>query len=219
MIAPRASRGLPPIAGWLRDYRRAWLRADLIAGLTLAAYAVPVALAYASLAGLPPEAGLYGYMLGGVAYALFCSSRHLAIGPTSAIAIVIAGGLGALAAGDPGRYSALGALTALLVGVIGVAGWLVRLGQLAGFISDTLLSGFKIGAALVIASTQLPKLFGLGAVGDDFFSRMFHLAEGLPAAHLPSLAIGAGCLLLLVLGERVSRTGRLRSSSYFCRSF
>lgn len=203
MIAPRASRGLPPLAGWVRDYRRAWLRADLIAGLTLAAYAVPVALAYASLAGLPPEAGLYGYMLGGVAYTLFCSSRHLAIGPTSAIAIVLAGGLGALAAGDPGRYSALAALTALLVGVIGVAGWLVRLGQLAGFISDTLLSGFKIGAALVIASTQLPKLFGLAAVGDDFFSRMFHVAADLPAAHLPSLAIGAGCLLLLALGERV----------------
>ncbi len=202
MTAPRASRGLPPVAGWVRDYRRAWLRADLIAGLTLAAYAVPVALAYASLAGLPPEAGLYGYVLGGVAYTLFCSSRHLAIGPTSAIAIVIASGLGALAAGDPGRYSALAALTALLVGVIGVGGWLARLGQLASFISDTLLSGFKIGAALVIASTQLPKLFGLAAVGGDFFSRIIHLAVDLPAAHLPSLAIGACCLLLLALGER-----------------
>jgi sulfate permease, SulP family len=203
MIAPRAHRGFPPVAGWVRNYQRAWLRADLIAGLTLAAYAVPVALAYASLAGLPPEAGLYGYMLGGIAYILFCSSRHLAIGPTSAIAIVLAGGLGALAAGDPGRYSALAALTALLVGVIGVGGWLARLGQLASFISDTLLSGFKIGAALVIASTQLPKLFGVAAVGDDFFSRMLNLAADLPAAHLPSLAIGAGCLLLLALGERV----------------
>ena len=84
------------IADWLPGYQRSWLRADLIAGFTLAAYAVPVALAYASLAGLPAAAGLYGYMLGGVAYALFCSSRHAAVGPTSAIAIVIGGGLGAL---------------------------------------------------------------------------------------------------------------------------
>ena len=71
MIAPRAPRGFPPVADWVRGYRSAWLRADLIAGLTLAAYTVPVALAYASLAGLPPEAGLYGYMLGGIAYTLF----------------------------------------------------------------------------------------------------------------------------------------------------
>lgn len=193
---------LPPIAGWLRGYQRAWVRADLVAGLTLAAYAVPVALAYATLAGLPAEAGLYGYILGGVAYALFCSSRHLAIGPTSAIAVTIAAGLGALAADDPGRYSALAALTALLAGAIGVACWCLRFGQLAGFISDSLLSGFKIGAALVIASTQLPKLFGLAAVGDDFFGRMAHLVLDLPATHLPSLAVGAGGLLLLGLGER-----------------
>jgi high affinity sulfate transporter 1 len=192
-----------PILAWLPGYQRAWLRVDLLAGLTLAAYAVPVALAYASLAGLPAEAGLYGYMLGGVAYALFCSSRHVAIGPTSAIAITIAGGLGALAIDDPARYSTLAAVAAALVGAIGVAGWSLRLGQLASFISDSLLSGFKIGAALVIASTQLPKLFGLAAVGDDFFTRMIHLLLDLPATHLPSLAVGAGGLLLLALGERV----------------
>lgn len=189
--------------GWMRGYQRAWLQADLVAGLTLAAYAVPVALAYASLAGLPAEAGLYGYIFGGVAYALFCSSRHLAVGPTSAIAVIIAGGLGALASDDPARYAALAAVTALLVGVVGIAGWRLRLGHLASFISDSLLSGFKIGAALVIASTQLPKLFGLAAVGDDFFQRVFHLVLDLPATHLPSLLVGAGGLLLLVLGERV----------------
>lgn len=191
-----------PIAVWLRGYRRAWLRADLLAGLTLAAYAVPVALAYSSLAGLPAEAGLYGYILGGVAYALFCTSRHVAIGPTSAIAITLAGGLGALAADASTRYTALAALTALLAGAIGAAGWWLRLGQLVSFISDSLLSGFKLGAALVIASTQLPKLFGVAAVGDDFFSRITHLIADLPDTHLLSLAVGAGGLLLLVLGER-----------------
>lgn len=192
-----------PIPDWLPGYQRAWLRADLIAGFTLAAYAVPVALAYASLAGMPPEAGLYGYILGGVAYAVFCSSRHLAVGPTSAIAIVIAGGLGALAANESERYAVLAALTALLVGALGIAGWRLRLGQLASFISDSLLSGFKIGAALVIASTQLPKLFGLAAVGSDFFARMIHLALDLPATHLPSLLVGAAGLMLMTLGERL----------------
>ena len=190
------------IGDWLPGYQRSWLHADLVAGLTLAAYAVPVALAYASLAGLPAAAGLYGYMLGGVAYALFCSSRHAAVGPTSAIAIVIGGGLGALNIDDPGRYSALAALTALLAGAIGIVGWRLRMGELASFISNSLLTGFKTGAALVIASTQLPKLFGLGAVGDGFFERMIHLAGDLPAAHLPSVVIGAGGLLLLVLGGR-----------------
>lgn len=199
---PQKSARSLPIAVWLRGYRRAWLRADLLAGLTLAAYAVPVALAYSSLAGLPAEAGLYGYILGGVAYALFCTSRHVAIGPTSAIAITLAGGLGALAVDASTRYTALAALTALLAGAIGAAGWWLRLGQLVSFISDSLLSGFKLGAALVIASTQLPKLFGVAAVGDDFFSRITHLIADLPDTHLLSLAVGAGGLLLLVLGER-----------------
>ena len=186
-----------------RDYPKSAIRPDLIAGLMLAAYAVPAALAYASLAGLPPKLGLYCYIFGGVFYGLFCSSRHLAVGPTSAIAITLASGLGAIAAGDSSRYAVLAALTAVLVGAIGIISWRLRLGQLANFISDSLLSGFKIGAAFVIASTQLPKLFGLHAVGDDFFARMINLAGDLPATHLPSLTIGFAGLLLLVIGERL----------------
>ena len=87
-------------ARWLPRYRGAWLPADAVAGVTLAAYAIPVSLAYAGLAGLPPQVGLYGYLLGGVGYALFGSSRQLAIGPTSAISLMIAGTVGAMAGGD-----------------------------------------------------------------------------------------------------------------------
>ena len=91
----------PPVS-WLADYRLSWLSADAIAGITLAAYAIPVSLAYAALAGLPPQVGIYGYLLGGIGYALLGSSRQLAVGPTSAISLMIASSVGALAAGD--RY-------------------------------------------------------------------------------------------------------------------
>ena len=95
-------------ARWLRDYDRTWLPGDAIAGVTLAAYAIPVSLAYAGLAGLPPEVGLYGYLLGGIGYALFGSSRQLAVGPTSAISLMIAGTVGAMAGGDtPVSYTHL----------------------------------------------------------------------------------------------------------------
>src|SRR5215510_6198870 len=97
-------RRLPP-ARWLASYRADWLRGDLVAGVTLAAYAIPVSLAYAGLAGLPPQVGVYGYLLGGLGYALLGSSRQLAIGPTSAISLMIAATVSVMADGDPKRYA------------------------------------------------------------------------------------------------------------------
>ena len=91
-------RFFPP-AQWLAEYRASWLRPDIIAGVTLAAYAIPVSLAYATLAGLPPQIGIYGYMLGGIGYTLLGSSRQLAVGPTSAISLMITAAVGPLAAG------------------------------------------------------------------------------------------------------------------------
>ena len=99
------ARGVPP----------AWLAPDLIAGITLAAYAIPVSLAYAGLAGLPPEVGLYGYLLGGLGYALFGSSRQLAVGPTSAISLMVGATLADIAGGDAVRYGPVATLTALMV--------------------------------------------------------------------------------------------------------
>ena len=94
-----------PSAQWLAGYQIGWLGSDMIAGLTLAAYAIPVSLAYAALAGLPPQVGIYGYLLGGLGYALLGSSRQLAVGPTSAISLMIAGSVGAMAEGDAQRYA------------------------------------------------------------------------------------------------------------------
>jgi len=191
-----------PIIHWLPSYRSDWLRPDLVAGLTLAAYGIPVAVAYSSLAGLPPQAGLYCYLLGGIAYALFGTSRQLAIGPTSAIPNLICSAIGAMAAGDPQRQTHLAAGVAILSGIIGFICWLLRLGNLANFVSETILSGFKVGAGLVIASTQLPKLFGITSGGSSFFGRIIQLVKHLADTNMPTLMVGAGALLLLILGEK-----------------
>jgi high affinity sulfate transporter 1 len=191
-----------PIAGWLPQYQPAWLGFDLVAGVTLAAYAVPVSLAYAGLAGLPPQTGLYCYLLAGLGYALFGSSRYLAVGPTSAISLLLGVTLTGLAAGDPGRQAALASLTALIVAGVFLLAWLLRLSVLVNFISESILTGFKAGAALVIASTQLPKLFGVKGGGDDFFERIAQLVQQVPGTSLLTLAIGVGAIVVLLLGEK-----------------
>src|SRR5260370_41542851 len=111
----------PPLA-WLAEYKPSWLRHDAIAGVTLAAYAIPVSLAYAGLAGLPPQVGIYGYMLGGIGYALLGSSRHMAIGPTSAISLMLAGTVASQAGGVPIRFTHIGNLAACAVARVCVIG-------------------------------------------------------------------------------------------------
>src|SRR5215213_4602732 len=132
-----------PPARWLAEYRPSWLPGDVLAGLTLAAYAIPVSLAYAGLAGLPPQVGIYGYLLGGLGYALLGSSRQLAIGPTSAISLMIAGTVGAMADGDAQRYAEIASLTAFTVAALCLFAWLLRLSALVKLISDSILVGFK----------------------------------------------------------------------------
>ncbi len=192
-----------PILEWLPQYERAWLRFDLVAGVTLAAYAVPVSLAYASLAGLPPQMGLYCYLLGGIAYALFGSSRHLAIGPTSAISLLIGMTLLELAAADQQRQAALASQTAILMACVFGVAWLFRLSALVNFISESILTGFKAGAALVIGATQLPKLLGVAGGGDDFFERIWLLAQQANTLHVLTLALGLAGIGLLLLGEKL----------------
>jgi high affinity sulfate transporter 1 len=191
-----------PIAGWLPQYRPGWLRFDVVAGITLAAYAVPVSLAYAGLAGLPPQTGLYCYLLAGLGYAIFGSSRHLAVGPTSAISLLLGITLAGLAVGDPARQAALAPFTALIVAGVFALAWLLRLSVLVSFISESILTGFKAGAALVIASTQLPKLLGVRGGGDDFFERLGQIVQQVPDTDLLTLALGVGAILALWLGEK-----------------
>ena len=194
-----------PIREWLPGYRIEWLRGDAVAGLTLAAYVIPQSMAYASVGGFPPETGLYCYLLAGLAYAVFGSSRTLAVGTTSSIALLVSSALSGMTGGDPDRYVALAMLAALLVAALGVLAWIFRLGQIGYFVSETILVGFKAGAAFVIASTQLPKLFGIPAGGDHFFERVRHLAAHLGETNPASLATGLVALALLLVGARISR--------------
>ncbi|MGB6796704.1 MAG: SulP family inorganic anion transporter, partial [Xanthobacteraceae bacterium] len=193
---------LPPTQ-WLVEYRAAWLSADIVAGVTLAAYAIPVSLAYAGLAGLPPQVGIYGYMLGGLGYALLGSSRQVAIGPTSAISLMIAGTVGAMAGGDVQLYAQIASLTAFTVAALCLFAWLLRLSVLVKLISDSILVGFKAGAGLTIAMTQLPSLVGVAGGGHNFFERVFVFAGQLGQMRLIVLVIGIIAIGLLVLGERL----------------
>src|SRR6186713_2686029 len=122
-----------PVLIWLRSYQPKWLRADLIAGVTLAAYLMPAGLADASLANLPPEAGLYACLFSGLVFWLFCSSRHTAITVTSAISVLMGSSLGALAGGDPSRFGTLAAGTALLVAAFAFVAWLLKAGVIVKF--------------------------------------------------------------------------------------
>jgi high affinity sulfate transporter 1 len=196
-------RPLVPIWQWLRSYQIAWLRLDVVAGITLAAYAIPVSLAYASLAGVPPQMGLYCYLVGGLGYALLGSSRHLAIGPTSAISLLLGVSLLEYSGGDLQEQAALASLTALVMAGVFLLAWLLRLSVLVNFISESILTGFKAGAALVIAATQLPKLLGVPGGGDDFFERIWLLSQQLGATNLVTLTIGLIALALLLAGDRL----------------
>ncbi|HZI83229.1 MAG TPA: SulP family inorganic anion transporter [Casimicrobiaceae bacterium] len=196
-------RALFPPAQWLFHYQASWLRHDAVAGITLAAYAIPVALAYATLAGLPPQYGIYCYLVAGPAYALFGSSRQLAIGPTSAISMLVGATLLGMAEGDPQRWAAIAGLTALLFATMSVIAWLLRLSSLVNFISETILLGFKAGAALTIGLTQLPKLFGVQGGGEAFFERLWILAGQLGQTNLAVLGFGLAAIALLVAGEKL----------------
>ena len=187
---------------WLQSYGRRDARADVLAGTTLAAYAVPSSIAYAQLAGMPVQTGLYCYLFAGLAYALFGTSRQLAVGPTSSVALTLATTLGVIAAGDATRYAGLASTAALFVGLIALGAWAMRWGAIVHFISETVLTGFKIGAGIVIATSQLPLLLGVaGSGGGDFTGTLMHLARDLGHVHTPSLMLGLAALALLVIGQ------------------
>src|SRR5213594_3619229 len=191
-----------PVLAWLPGYERKWLRADLIAGVTLAAYLMPAGLADASLANLPAEAGLYACLFSGLVFWLFCSSRHTAITVTSAISVLVGASLGDLAGGDSSRFWALASCTALIVGGLAFIAWLAKAGVIVNFISESVLVGFKCGIALFIASTQLPKLFGFKGSHGDFWERSGYFFSHLRDTNLASLLLGLGALAVLLLGKR-----------------
>lgn len=190
-----------PAFAWLRSYKPAWLRTDLVAGLTLAAYLLPSGIGDASLAGLPPEAGIYACLFAGLVFWIFCSSQRTAISVTSAISLLVGSSLGAIAGGDPTRFGALAACTALLVAAIAFLAWLVRAGAIVNFISEPVLVGFKAGVALYLASTQLPKLFGFKGGEGSFWHRSAHFFSHINDTNAAALGIGGAALAILLLGK------------------
>ena len=193
-----------PARAWLAAYDRTWFRGDVMAGITLAAYLLPSAIGDSSLAGLPPQAGLYACLFGGLVFWLFCSSRHTALAVTSAISLLIGASLAEISGGDPARHAALASLTALLVALLAFTAYAFRAGSIVNFFSETVLVGFKCGVAFFLASTQLPKLFGFSAGhGGDFWDRMGHFLSGLGQTNPTSLVLGLVALGILLLGKTV----------------
>lgn len=191
-----------PILNWLPKYNFDLFKSDLFSGFTLSAYAIPVSLAYSTLAGLPPQYGIYGYLIGGVMYAIFGSSKQLAIGPTSAISILIGTAIGALAEGDEYKMAEIASITTVLFAAMSILAYILRLSSMINFISETVLVGFKAGAALTIGLTQVPKLFGVQGGGHDFVERAQILWTQLPDTNFTILLFGLGALVLLIAGDK-----------------
>ncbi|OOG73237.1 SulP family inorganic anion transporter [Flavobacterium sp. A45] len=195
------SKLFPP-AEWIATYNTKILKSDFVAGITLAAYGIPVSLAYATLAGLPPEYGIYGYLIGGLFYALLGTSKQLAIGPTSAISLLIGTTIADMANGDVQRWADIASLTALVFAGMAILAYLLRLSSIINFISETVLVGFKAGAAITIGLTQLPKLFGVKGGGNNFLERIITLFQQLPEMNTTVFVFGIVAIIILIVGEK-----------------
>jgi len=187
---------LVPVLRWLPSYDKTWLRFDLVAGLTLAAFAIPNNMAYATLAGLPPEYGLYAGIMAPLAYFIFGTSRQASIGPSSSESIMVATFLAAMVISSPEEYAGIVALTAIIVGVISVAAWMLKLGFLVNLISGPVMKGFLVGTGIVILVSQIPKLLGLSGAPSSFFQKIVFILQNIPETNLYALALGIGALLL-----------------------
>ncbi|MEU4498556.1 sulfate permease [Streptomyces sp. NPDC023998] len=193
---------LVPGMAVLVGYERSWLRGDLLAGVTVAAYLVPQVMAYAGVAGLPPVAGLWAILPALVLYAMLGSSRLLSVGPESTTALMTATAVGPLAAGDPGRYAVLSAALAAAVGLLCLVAWVVRLGFVADLLSRPVLVGYLAGVALIMIVDQLPKLTGVPKDGSGFFPQLASFVRHLPQAHAATMVFAAAALTFLFTVSR-----------------
>jgi high affinity sulfate transporter 1 len=195
----------PAAFSWLRNYQRGWLAADAIAGVTLAAYLLPAAIGDASLANLPPEAGLYACLFAGLVFWIFCGSRFTSVTVTSSISLVLGVSLAEIAGGDASRFTALAIGTAFLVATIAFIAWLAKAGVLVHFISETVMTGFKGGVAFFLASTQLPKLFGFRSPHGSFWENANYFLSHFHETNLTSLVVGGLALIILAAGKVLLR--------------
>lgn len=193
---------LIPVTKWSRNYNKKWLRPDIIAGITVGAFTIPEVMAYVSLAGLPPEIGLYSAMVALLIYMIFGTSNQLSVGPSSTISILVGATLGSLAIANFSQYLMMASLVAVTVGVIALICGALKLGFIVKFISRTVLTGFLAGIALYIASGQLPKLFGIYGASGTFFDRIYYLLIHIGQTNPSTLAIGIGGIIFLVLATK-----------------
>ena len=194
---PGWSRFLPGLA-LVRTYRREWLRADVLAGVSVCVVMIPSVIAYAGLMGLPPQHGLYAALVPLLVYPFFGSSRQVIVGPDIAISLLVASAIVPLAAGDGARAATLAALVAVLSGLLLLLGARAKIGAVADFLSKPVLVGYMTGAALILVASQLDKLFGIKLEHNDFFPRLGELATKLRQSHGPTLLLGVGILAIIV---------------------
>jgi sulfate permease, SulP family len=201
----RAQHLLPGVIA-LSTYQRGWLRGDLLAGATVAAYAIPQVMAYATVAGLPPVAGLWAILPPLALYALFGSSKQLSVGPESTTALMTAAVVGPLAAGDAVRYAQLAAGLAILVGLLCLVSWAARLGFVADLLSKPILVGYLAGVALIMIMGQLDKLTGVPVSGETFLAQLGSFVRNLPQVHTGTLLFAGAVLVFLFIAQARFRT-------------
>jgi len=203
----RWERRLPGVAV-LRRYDRVWLRGDVLGGITVAAYLVPQVLAYAEVAGLPAVTGLWAVGPGLLVYALLGSSRQLSVGPESTTALMTAAGIGALAtaAGGMALRQETAALLAIVVGVMCLAGFVLRLGFLSDLLSKPVLVGYMAGIAALMIVSQIGKVFGITVAGESFLQEVTYVLTHLGDTHLPTLVLSLGVLAVLFAFQRFAPT-------------
>ena len=180
-----------------RDYRAEWLRSDVAAGVSVAAVAIPTAIAYAELAGFPAVVGLYASILPLVVYAVLGSSRQLIVNPDAATCAMVAAIVAPLAAGDAGLYTSLAGALAVSTGVVSIGAGVARLGFLADFLGKPVLVGFMNGIAISIVLGQIGKVFGFVLESGRILPRLFEFLSKLGETHLPTLAVGVTTFVVL----------------------
>ena len=190
-----------PILTWLSQYDRLWLRTDLIAGLTIVALLIPEGMAYAQIAGVPPQAAFYAAPIGLLLFAIFGSSRQLVVAVSAAIATMSFATVSLIVQPNTTEFIIITAALALLSGVICIIAGLLKLGRVAQFFSESVMVGFITGLALVIAVKQLPKIMGIEGGSGNFWERLYDVIIHLGETHLMTLIVGVLCLILLIALE------------------
>ncbi len=191
-----------PILKWGKSYNKKFLRLDVIAGITVGAITIPEAIAYSSLAGLPPQAGLYAAFAALLVYFIFGTSNQLSIGPTSALSILVGSTIGTMTIVNPSNFWAIASFVGLLVGIFSIVAWILHMEFISRVISRSVLTGFSAGAAIYIMATQLSKLLGIDGATGGFFNRMAFIGTHLYEINIITLVIGIVSIIYLLLSER-----------------